>query len=100
MSTDLLNRMNAALVQAGQWQAPAHKEVDPFDEDYDVLVNGASSEPGLVSAVKEAVSKGFHVFGLTPKDKIPLPGSQGFKDSKSPSDPQVLAPWNQDPTRN
>jgi hypothetical protein len=57
-------------------------------------------EPGLIPSVKQAIDKGFHVFGLTPKDKVTLPGSHGFKDSKSPSDPLVLEPWNQDPNRN
>ena len=45
--------------------------------------------PGLMPSVKAATGRGFHVFALMPKDKIPLPGSQGFKDSKPPSDPQV-----------
>jgi hypothetical protein len=57
-------------------------------------------EPGLIPFVNAAINKGFHVFALTPKDKIPLPGSQGFKDSKAPSDPLALSPWQQDPNRN
>jgi AAA domain/Bifunctional DNA primase/polymerase, N-terminal len=61
---------------------------------------GSEPPSGLVPHVKAALDKGFHVFGLTPKDKIPLPGSQGFKDSKRPDDPEVLAPWNQDSNRN
>jgi hypothetical protein len=86
-----------------EWEIPAHKEVDPFDDDYE-LVNDRTAfigdMPGLISSVKAAVERGFHVFGLTPKDKIPLPGSQGFKDSKPPSDPLVLSPWEQDSNRN
>jgi hypothetical protein len=41
----------------------------------------------------------FRVFPLTPKAKITVPGSHGFKDSKPPSDPSALAPWQQ-PSRN
>jgi hypothetical protein len=78
------------------WETPTHRDVDPFDADYESLV----LEPGLIPSVKAAVHKGFHVFGLTPKDKVTLPGSHGFKDSKAPSDPLVLEPWNQDPDRN
>jgi hypothetical protein len=59
-----------------------------------------TTEQGLIPSVKAAINRDFHVFALTPKDKRPLPGSAGFKDSKSPSDPQVLSPWNEDPTRN
>jgi hypothetical protein len=57
-------------------------------------------EPGLFSHAQVAIDKGFHVFPLTPKAKVTLPGSHGFKDSKPPSDPLVLVPWNQDPSRN
>jgi hypothetical protein len=56
--------------------------------------------PGLIPSVKAATERGFHVFGVKPKDKIPLPGTQGFKDSKAPSDPSALSPWEQDPNRN
>jgi AAA domain/Bifunctional DNA primase/polymerase, N-terminal len=57
-------------------------------------------EQGLIPFVKAAIEKGFHVFPLTPKDKHPLPCSQGFKDSRSPDDALVLTPWNQDSNRN
>src|SRR5580704_7226219 len=57
-------------------------------------------EPGLIPSVKQAIDKGFHIFGLQPKEKKPLIGSSGFKDSKAPSDVTVLVPWNQDPSRN
>jgi hypothetical protein len=57
-------------------------------------------EPGLIPSVKQAIDKGFHVFGLQPKEKKPLVGSSGFKNSKAPSDATVLVPWNQDPSRN
>ncbi len=60
----------------------------------------AQPEQGLIPSAKAAMDKGFHVFGLTPKDKVTLPGSHGFKDSKSPLDPDALAPWKEDPNRN
>jgi AAA domain/Bifunctional DNA primase/polymerase, N-terminal len=86
-----------------EWETPAHKEVDPFDAEYD-LVNEhkapTGDKPGLIPSVNTAIEKGFHVFALTPKDKVTLPGSHGFKDSKSPSDPLTLSPWEQDPNRN
>ena len=92
------NDESPAQTQAPEWETPAHKEIDPFDPEYDVmnLVAGLS----LIPAAKAALNKGFHVFPLTPKDKHPLPGSQGFKDSKPPSDASALVPWSQDPTRN
>jgi hypothetical protein len=79
-----------AIVQA-QWQDPGVSKCDTAQ---------APNEPGLIPSVKAAINRGFHVFALTPKDKKPLPGSAGFKDSKAPSDPQALSPWNEDPTRN
>jgi AAA domain/Bifunctional DNA primase/polymerase, N-terminal len=57
-------------------------------------------ESSLVPHVNTAISRGFHVFPLTPKDKLPLPGTHGFKDSKPPSDPAALAPWHQEPSFN
>ncbi len=81
-----------------EWATPAHRETDPFDSEYDALTQ--ANEPGLIPSVRAAIDKGFHVFALTPKDKHPLPGSQGFKDSRNPDDPNVLAPWNEDPNRN
>jgi Bifunctional DNA primase/polymerase, N-terminal/AAA domain len=88
--------------QIAQWETPAHREVDPFDADYDLVNAQTSNEPqlGLIASVKAAIEKGFHVFALTPKDKVTLPGSHGFKDSKAPSDPLALSPWEQDPNRN
>jgi Bifunctional DNA primase/polymerase, N-terminal/AAA domain len=88
--------------QPPEWETPSHKEIDPFDPEYDLLLESvaAKEQLGLIPFVKAATEKGFHVFALTPKDKHPLPGSQGFKDSKAPNDPQVLLPWNEDPTRN
>jgi AAA domain/Bifunctional DNA primase/polymerase, N-terminal len=59
-----------------------------------------AQECSLVPYVKTAISKGFHVFPLTPKDKLPLPGTHGFKDSRPPSDPSALAPWQQEPSFN
>jgi hypothetical protein len=83
---------------APEWEIPSHREIDPFDAEYDALTQ--ANEPGLIPSVRAAIEKGFHVFALTPRDKIPLPGSQGFKDSKTPSDLLALSPWNQDPNRN
>jgi bifunctional DNA primase/polymerase-like protein len=93
-----------ATIEPPEWETPDHTEVDPFDADYDAVMNTRTAtvagEPGLIPFVQAAIGRGFHVFGLTPKDKVTLPGSHGFKDSKSPSDPLVLDPWNQDPNRN
>ncbi len=63
-------------------------------------LNSFEESSSLVPHVKSAIRRGFHVFPLTPKAKVPLPGSQGFRDSKPPSDPLVLVPWDQDPSRN
>src|SRR6266404_2468423 len=79
------------------WETPAHREVNPFDPEYDQIMG---IEQGLIPSVKAAIEKGFHVYALTPKDKVTLPGSHGFKDSKAPSDPLTLSPWEQDPNRN
>jgi AAA domain/Bifunctional DNA primase/polymerase, N-terminal len=57
-------------------------------------------QESLVHHVKTAISKGFHVFPLTPKAKVTVPGSHGFKDSRPPSDPSALAPWHQEPSFN
>jgi AAA domain/Bifunctional DNA primase/polymerase, N-terminal len=57
-------------------------------------------QESLVPHVMTAISKGFHVFPLMPRAKVTLPGSHGFKDSKAPSDPTVLAPWHQEPSFN
>jgi hypothetical protein len=57
-------------------------------------------QESLLPYVKMAISRGFHVFPLTPKDKLPLPGTHGFKDSRPPSDPSALAPWHQEPSFN
>jgi hypothetical protein len=55
---------------------------------------------GMLSHAMAAIEKGFYIFPLGPKSKVPLPGSRGFKDSKGPSDPLVLEPWKLDPTLN
>jgi len=111
-----------------EWETPSHEEInlalvnpedlglDPYDTDnslvkaiykaqadHDTLINhtaNVAGDPGLIPFVKAAIGKSFHVFGLPPKDKRPIPGSQGFKDSKAPSDPLALSPWEQDPNRN
>src|SRR5882672_244847 len=54
---------------APEWETPAHREVDVFDPEYDECF----VEQGLIPFVKVAIDKGFHVFGLTPKDKVTLP---------------------------
>src|ERR1700685_3790161 len=73
------------------------------DRGIDGVAQNASQDieaSSLVAHVKSAISKGFHVFPLTPKAKVTLPGSHGFKDSKPPSDPAALAPWQQEPSFN
>jgi hypothetical protein len=76
-------------------------EDDPFTfTEEEAKEFSAQSSLGLIPSVKAAIDKGFHVFALTPKDKHPLPGSQGFKDSRSPNDPNVLLPWKEDKNRN
>jgi hypothetical protein len=47
-----------------------------------------------------ALRRGYHIFPLAPKGKVTLAGSHGFKDSRAPSDPLVLAPWKQNPSYN
>ena len=90
---------NTAVAVAEPAPTIDQPERDPFTfSPEDAKEFGAES--GLITSVKAAVDKGFHVFPLTPHAKHPLPGSQGFKDSKSPQDTLVLAPWKQDPTRN
>src|SRR5215470_8230964 len=95
----LINEITAQLQAKPEqkWETPAHREIDPFDAEYDVVM---SVERGLIPHVKSALERGFHVFALAPKNKMPLPGSQGFKDSKNSSDSQVLDAWNLDPNRN
>src|SRR5260370_26191601 len=74
----------AAQIQetAPEWETPAHKEVDPFDPEYDLIVNASNEpptvEPGLIPFLNAAINKGFHVFPLLPNVKKPLPGSDGF----------------------
>ncbi len=80
-------------------QDPGARETDPFDFTESDKAEFQRTD-GLKAHAQVAVNHGFHIFGLMPKDKVPLPGSRGFKDSKSPLDPLVLAPWDQDPSRN
>jgi hypothetical protein len=54
----------------------------------------------LKSYAEDALNRGFHIFPLTPKSKVTLLGSHGFKEAKPPSELSVLEPWNEDPTRN
>jgi hypothetical protein len=75
-------------------------DVNNVDSVIAAMQHPSQVEPELLSHAKAAVDKGFHVFPLTPKAKVTLPGSHGFKDSKPPSDPSALVPWNQDPSRN
>ena len=86
--------------QVETWKPQPPTEPDPFDFTEDERREFSSRSVGLIPSAKAAIDNGFHVFALTPKDKIPLPGSNGFKDSKSPADPDVLTPWNEDPNRN
>ena len=66
------------------------------------MMNAPSTDSNvsLLPHVKSAISQGFYVFPLTPKAKITVPGSHGFKDSKPPSNPSALAPWHQVPSFN
>ncbi len=57
-------------------------------------------QESLLQHVKTAISRGFHVFPLTPRAKVTVPGSHGFKDSRPPADPSALAPWHQEPSFN
>src|SRR6266404_2639409 len=59
-------------------------EHDPFTFTEEEAREFSNKPVGLIPSVKAAIDKSFHVFALTPKDKHPLPGSQGFKDSRSP----------------
>jgi hypothetical protein len=80
--------------------APDINNIDSVTAATQHVPSQVRPEPGLLSHARAAIDKGFHVFPLTPKAKVTLPGSHGFKDSKPPSDPLVLVPWNQDPSRN
>jgi hypothetical protein len=57
-------------------------------------------DTGMSPHAKAAVDKGFHIFPLAPKSKVPPRGSHGFQDSRAPSDPLVLEPWNQESNYN
>ena len=96
------------ILRAGEeWKARLLQRVAPIEDDpFSFSAEEAkefATQPidlGLIPSVKAAISKGFHIFGLTPKDKVTIPGSHGFKDSRGPDDALVLTPWNQDPNRN
>jgi hypothetical protein len=90
--------LDGIAAQVAKWNQSQKTESDPFD--FTESDKAEFGEPGLVSSAKAAMGRGFHIFGLTPKDKVTLPGSHGFKDSKSPEDALVLAPWTQAPNRN
>jgi bifunctional DNA primase/polymerase-like protein len=91
----MLDSIAAQLAKQNQPQSQSQS--DPFDFTES---DKTEFQETLKPHAQTAVSRGFHIFGLTPKDKVTLPGSHGFKDSKSPSDPSVLSPWDQDPNRN
>ena len=99
-----MNIINDPVLAAGEkWKQQiaaqaAGVQPPPIEDDPLSVLDGP--KPGLIPAATAAINKGFHVFGLQPKDKKPLVGSSGFKDSKGPSDSNVLVPWNQDPNRN
>ena len=100
LSPELHVEVNTQAQQMFDSSATANSEPiqDPFSFTEEEVRE--FSNAGLISSVEAAIDKGFHVFPLLPQGKIPLPGSNGFKDSKSPSDPQVLNPWIQDPSLN
>jgi hypothetical protein len=75
-------------------------EHDPFSFTEEEKKEFSDKPVGLIPSVKTAIDRGFHVFPLLPKDKITLPGSHGFKDSKPPADPSALSPWNENPDLN
>jgi hypothetical protein len=54
----------------------------------------------MITHAQTALSRGFHIFPVAPKGKIPLFGSNGHNDARSPSDPMALAPWKRDPNCN
>src|SRR5579863_641386 len=86
----MLDGIAAQLAEQNHLQPQQAEPIeDPFTFTEEDAREFSSKPEGLIPSVKAAIDKGFHVFALTPKDKHPLPGSQGFKDSKSPSDPQV-----------
>src|SRR6267143_1767372 len=96
------------ILRAGEeWKAWFLNQAVPIEDDpFSFTAEEAKEfaaqpvDQGLVPSVKAAIGRGFHVFGLTPKDKVTIPGSHGFKDSRSPDDALVLNPWNHDPNRN
>lgn len=90
--------------KTGEVQGQIQIEADPFDftepDKTELQTGSVELKTSLKQFAESAVNRGFHIFGLTPKDKVTISGSHGFKDSKAPSDPLVLAPWIQDPNRN
>jgi hypothetical protein len=68
---DAIQKKQAAAT-APVWKTPAHREVDPFDADYDTLVSPATSTdpyPKFPEALKQ--SKGFVTWKGDVQDKQP-----------------------------
>jgi len=51
----------------------------------------------MLAHAQTALARGFWIFPLAPKKRVPLARSHGFKDARSPTDPLALAPWRKDP---
>jgi len=83
-----------------QWAVFAETEQQRKEWNDAIKIWESFSQQNLKSHAKTAIDHGFHIFPLRPKDKLTLQGSHGFKDSKAPSDADVLKPWHEDPTRN
>lgn len=83
------SRVDALVENAKKSKAPAPATVEIADE---------SKESALKIAARDALSRGFHIFGLQPGKKGTLAGSHGFKDAKSSSD--VLQLWDEIPDAN
>jgi hypothetical protein len=92
---DTQARYDAAMAQASQVQTDA----DPFNLD-DLRAEQAAHDAAktLKSHAQDALSRGFHVFGLQPQKKEPFAGSNGFKDANASSD--ILSIWDANPTAN
>ena len=56
-------------------------------------------EYGRIDIAEEIISRGFAIFPLSPNSKIPLPGSQGFKDAFNDYD-KARDTWYENPQYN
>jgi hypothetical protein len=51
----------------------------------------------MIEHAQAALARGWWIFALAPKKKVPLAGSHGFKDARGPNDPLALGPWRSQP---